>query len=147
VKQQKSRFRQQYATGEYSGRSFSAEIDTCISALIILYHHSLSAGQGEYSQNLDHELRQFGSAGLHSLVPKLDAYSHHIQSILPYNIDQASPLIANCLYRMAVWLTDLPDDRSRPDYPATLNLIKNTLSKLALRWKVAGKKHSARKGH
>src|SRR5450756_280611 len=101
--------------------------------------HSSSAGQGEYSQNPDHDLCQFGSAGLHSLVPKLDAYARHIQSILPYNINQASPLIANCLYRMAVWLSDLSEDMAKPEYSTTFNLMKATLSKLALRWRVARK--------
>jgi hypothetical protein len=109
------------------------------SALLILYHYSSSAGQAEYSQNPDHDLCQFGTAGLHTLVPKLDAYARHVQSILPYNADQASPLIANCFYRMAVWLSDPSDEPARPDYSGTLDLMKATLSKLALRWKVASK--------
>ena len=139
MKQQGSLSRWLYATGECSPRSILAAPDSHASALVTLYHHSSSTGQSEYSQNPDHDLCQFGSAGLHSLVSKLDAYARHIQSILPYNIDQASPLIVNCLYRMAVWLSDLSEDITKLDYSATLNLIKATLSKLALRWRVASK--------
>jgi len=107
----------------------------------MLYYHSSKAGQEEYSQNPDHDLCVFGTAGLHAIVPKLDAYATHIQSILPYNIDQASPLVANCLYRMAVWLSALEGDMSKETYSASLNLMKDTLLKLALRWKVAGTKY------
>jgi hypothetical protein len=119
--------------------SISVGINDLASALIILYDHSSAAGQAEYSQNPDHDLCQFGSGGLHSLVPRLGAYASHIQSILPYSLDQASPLIANCLYRMAVWLSGLSADIIKPHYATTLNLMNDTLSKLIFRWKVAGK--------
>lgn len=139
MKQSEYLFQPLYATGEFSSESLLAESNFCNSALVILYHYSSRAGQAEYSQNPDHDLCQFGTSGFQSLVPKLDAYARHIQSILPYNIDQSSPLVANCLYRTAVWLSDLPDDMVRPDYPSVLDLMKTTLLKLASRWKVAGK--------
>lgn len=131
-------FRWLFVTGKCPSISAAADIYGFTSALIILYDHSSAAGQAEYSQNPDHDLCQFGSGGLHSLVPRLGAYASHIQSILPYSLDQASPLIANCFYRMAVWLSGLSGDMVKPHYSTTLGLMNETLSKLVLRWKVAG---------
>jgi hypothetical protein len=47
---------------------------------------------------------------------------------------------------MAVWLSDLPEDMTKTNYSATLNLMKATLSRLGLRWKVAGKSESTEDG-
>jgi hypothetical protein len=47
---------------------------------------------------------------------------------------------------MAVWISDLREDMMIKSYSATLNLIKETLLRLGLRWKVAGKLESAEDG-
>jgi hypothetical protein len=67
----------------------------------------------------------------------LAEYALHIQTIISYNLDQASPLIAHCLYRMAVSISEMTNDSTNQDYLITLNSMKDTLSKLSPRWNVA----------
>jgi hypothetical protein len=45
---------------------------------------------------------------------------------------------------MSVWLSDLPEDMIKAKYSATLNIMKATLSRLGLRWKVAGQAESTK---
>jgi hypothetical protein len=84
------------------------------------------------------ELREMGISGLQSLVPMLAEYALHIQTIISYNPDQASPLIANCLYRMGVSIFEMTSDSTNQDYLIVLNSMKDTLSKLSPWWNVAG---------
>lgn len=76
-----------------------------------------------------------GSTGLDALVPEVVSYAGHIQTIIPFHIDQASPLINNCLYRTAKRLIGMSND----DYFDSLSFVKETLHKLSSRWSVAGK--------
>jgi hypothetical protein len=110
----------------------------CFSALITLYEDASKGRQSNYSLSAEIELRELGISGLQSLVPMLAEYALHIQTIISYNLDQASPLIANCLYRMAVSISDMTNDSINQDYLITLNSMKDTLSKLSPRWNVAG---------
>ena len=146
MKQLESLFQWLYATGEPSSISLVAEINIQV-ALLSFYttiHPGLAKKNTLEIQTMIYV--NLGPLGSTLLVPKFDAYARHIQSILPYNLDQASPLIANCLYRMAVWISDLREDIMIKSYSATLNLIKETLLRLGLRWKVAGKLESAKDG-
>jgi hypothetical protein len=106
------------------------------SALIILYESCLNSGPASFSLLAESNLQKLGISGLNALVSEVVAFSTHIQVILPFNIDQASPLVANCLYRMALRLTRNPKAESEhiPTY------IKDTLRKLGDRWRVASKK-------
>jgi hypothetical protein len=110
----------------------------CFSALITLYENASKGRQSKYSLSAEIELRELGISGLQSLVPMLAEYALHIQTIISYNLDQASPLIANCLYRMAVSISEMTNDSTNQDYLITLNSVKETLSKLSPRWNVAG---------
>ena len=76
-----------------------------------------------------------GNSGLNALVPEVVGYATHIQTILPYHIDQASPLITNCLYGTAKRLIGI----ANPESLLALSIIKETLHKLCSRWAVAGK--------
>jgi hypothetical protein len=111
------------------------------SALITLYESSFRAGPSAYVVGAGQDLRELGTTGLDFLLPKVAAYAMHIQTILPYNIDQSSPLIANCLYRMAVRFSEMSSNNgiSRTEYSTVLKSIRDTLQKLDSRWKVAGK--------
>ena len=93
------------------------------------------------SQVLGQYLLELGTTGLGSLLPKVAVYAMHIQTILPYNIDQSSSLIANCPYHMAVRLSEMSSDNSISwtEYSTVLKSIRDTLQKLDSRWKVAGK--------
>ena len=110
----------------------------CPSALITLYENASKCRQSNYSLSADIELREMGVSGLQSLVPMLAEYALHIQTIISYNLDQALPLIANCLYRMAVSVSEIMNDSTNQDYLITLNSMKDTLSKLSPRWNAAG---------
>jgi hypothetical protein len=110
----------------------------CFSALITLYENASKGRQSNYALSAEIELRGLGTSGLQSLVPMLAEYALHIQTIISYNLDQAPPLIANCLYRMAVSISEMTNGSTNQDYLITLNSMKDTLSKLSPRWNVAG---------
>ncbi|KAL5319632.1 hypothetical protein ACEPPN_012687 [Leptodophora sp. 'Broadleaf-Isolate-01'] len=110
----------------------------CLSALFALYEHSAKVRQGAFALPTEFELYQLGASGLHSLVPLVAEYATHIQTILPYNLSQASPLVCNCLYRTAVWISSLAVEEMRPDYSRLLLTARDALQKLSVRWKLAG---------
>lgn len=105
------------------------------SALILLYDHSMKVGLGNKLLLEEKELQELGNSGLDALVPEVVAYAAHIQTILPYHIDQASPLITNCLYGTAKRLIRI----ANPDSFRALSFIKETLHRICSRWTVAGK--------
>ncbi|KAH7393285.1 hypothetical protein BKA64DRAFT_82589 [Cadophora sp. MPI-SDFR-AT-0126] len=111
---------------------------TCLSALFTLYEHSSVLKQGSFALTAELELNELGISGLNSLVPHVTAYTTHIQTVLPYNLGQASPLICHCLYRMAVWILSLSAEMMRPEYSKLLHCTRETLLKLSMRWQVAG---------
>jgi hypothetical protein len=106
------------------------------SALIILYEHCIKSGLGSYSTPEEKDLQELGNTGLDNLVNDIVTFATHIQMILPYNLDQASPLVANCLYRIAVRLSK----KSNPEPPLALDYMKETLYKLGARWRVGSMK-------
>jgi hypothetical protein len=77
-------------------------------------------------------------SGLQALVPMMLNYAMHIQTILPYNIDQVSPLVCNCFYRLAVWLSGSIDVNAQSQNIEAIKAMKETLQKLGKRWMVAG---------
>ncbi|PVH85585.1 hypothetical protein DL98DRAFT_48816 [Cadophora sp. DSE1049] len=111
---------------------------TCLSALLTLYEHSSALKPGSFALTAELELNELGISGLNSLVPHIALYTTHIQTIVPYNLGQASPLICHCLYRMAVWISSLSTENMRPDYSKLLHSTRETLAKLNMRWQVAG---------
>ena len=76
-----------------------------------------------------------GTSGLDALITEVVGYAGHIQMILPFYIDQASPLMTNCLYRTAKRLVGV----TTPASCSALPFIKETLHELSSRWTVAGK--------
>lgn len=110
----------------------------CYSALINLYEHASSNGQSGYSPSAEHESRDLGISGLHSLVPMTTEYAIHIRTILPYNIGHSSPFVCNCLYRMAVWLSGVEDVSTKSNNTKTMKSVRDTLQQLSKRWRVAG---------
>ena len=86
------------------------------------------------------ELQKLGNAGLDSLIPGIVGYATHIQTILPFYSDQASPLVTHCLYCTAKRLIGVENARA----VRTFTLIKETLYKLRSKWMVAGKQRSER---
>ncbi|KUJ19923.1 uncharacterized protein LY89DRAFT_731169 [Mollisia scopiformis] len=109
----------------------------CYSALIVLYEHASNNGQTGYSLPEEEGLRDLGVSGLHGLIPLITEYAIHIQTILPYNIDQASPFICNCLYRFAVWISGMADASAKSNNTRAIKLARDTLEKLSQRWMVA----------
>lgn len=107
-------------------------IGVCYSALILLYENCAKAGGGKYSLPAEKELQELGTNGLDALLSEVIAYATHIQMILPYNTDQASPFILNCLYRTAVMLSKSPSSN-----PTALDCMKQTMYKLGSRWRLA----------
>jgi len=65
------------------------------------------------------------------------AYASHIQTILPFNIDQVSPLVIHCLYRCgmrSIESAELQNGNANED----LAIVMTTLRKLDKKWRLAG---------
>lgn len=103
----------------------------------MLYENATNNGQSGYAIPAEKELQELGAVGLYSLVPLVIDYAIHVQTILPYNIDQASPFVCNCLYRFAVWLSGATDISPRSNNAKALRSVKDALHKLGSRWMVA----------
>jgi hypothetical protein len=112
---------------------------THASALITLYEHELKSGQGSFALPAEHELHTLAKDGMEALVPVMSDYSIKMQTTLPFNTNQVSPLVINCLYRMASWLSRTIAIAPRNDYALALTSITQGLRKLDSRWKVAGR--------
>ena len=80
------------------------------------------------------ELQELGNAGWDSLIPVIVSYATHIQTILPFYSDQASPLVTHCLYCTAKRLIGIGNARDVQAF----TLIKETFYKLRSKWMVAG---------
>ena len=111
---------------------------TNASALITLYEHELKSGQRNFALPEEAELYTLAKDGMETLVPIVSDYSIKMQTTLPFNTNQVSPLVINCLYRMASWLSRMIDNAPRDDYSLALTSITQGLRKLDSRWKVAG---------
>lgn len=109
------------------------------SALITLYEHDLKSGQSNFALPVEKELHALARDGMEALVPVVSDYSVKMQTTLPFNTNQVSPLVINCLYRMASWLSRTIAAAPRDDYSQALMSITQGLRKLESRWKVAGK--------
>ena len=103
------------------------------SALTLLYEHCTGVGATLVPE--EKELQEMGATGLDNLVSEVISYAGHIQTIIAFYMDQASPLITTCLYKTAKRLIGLLN----PDSLVALTFIKETLEKLSMRWSVAGK--------
>jgi len=111
-------------------------IATCYSALMLLYEHCRKAGQGVYPLSAEIELQELGTSRVSALVPDVVVFAGHVQMILPYNTDQASPLVAHCFYRGAV----LALKNLTPECAKVFGYMKETLRILGCRWGVAREK-------
>jgi hypothetical protein len=103
------------------------------SALILLYEHGLNSSLGFYPVAYHQQLYDQATNGFATLIPNVVAFANHVQIIFLYNTDQASPLIASCLYRIAVRVSRNP----HPEFPEALGVMRQTLLKLGSRWHVA----------
>jgi hypothetical protein len=112
---------------------------TNASALITLYEHELKSGHGNFALPAEAELYTLAKDGMEALVPVVSDYSVKIQTTLPFNTNQVSPLVINCLYRLASWLSRMIATTPRDDYSQALMSLTQGLRKLDSRWKVAGK--------
>ena len=126
-----------------TGRSTFTVVTTSnidnFSALMTLYEHELKSGQSTFAVSAEQGLHNLAQEGMESLVSVVAEYSIKIQTTLPFNTNQVSPLVINCLYRMASWLSRSTAVASREDYLQALASIRQGLRKLDSRWKVAGK--------
>jgi hypothetical protein len=105
------------------------------SALILLYESFLKAPRGFYPLSYKNDFHHLAVSNLSVVVGYVSAFATHIQRILPSNVEQISTLVASCLYRAAVHSTD-----PRLNISPSVSLhMKQTLSQLGSRWKVAGK--------
>jgi hypothetical protein len=107
-----------------------------LSALILLYDHCTIVGITSKVSPEDKELQELGSSGLDALVAEVVDYASHIQTVISFYLDHASPLVTHCLYHTAKRLIGA----ASPDSLRAFTFIKETLQKLSLRWMVAGER-------
>jgi len=127
------------AIGNTSLTSITTSNIDDVSAQMTLYEHELKSGQSNFALLAEQELHSLAQDGMESLVSVVAEYSIKMQTTLPFNTNQVSPLVVNCLYRMASWLSRTTAIAPREDYIQALASIMQGLRKLDSRWKVAGK--------
>ncbi len=107
--------------------------------MLLYEHHANRSIRSNPLVDTEFALKELGTSGISRLLPNVVAYASHIQTILPFNSDQVSPLVIHCLYRCAFRLLESTPKSQHEDANQDLSIILTTLRKLDQKWRLAGK--------
>ncbi len=107
--------------------------------MILYEHHANRSLRSNPLVDSEMALIELGTSGISCLFLKVVAFASHIQTILPFNSDQVSPLVIHCLYRCAVRILESTPKLQHEYTNQDLSIVMTTLRKLDQKWRLAGK--------